>query len=162
MIHRYTVDLSTSGINKLIGVFGGYKKWLDEKSEELARRLAEIGAQRAEINFAASYYDGDFEYIKPTVEKRGHLSYVVRAEGKTVLFIEFGTGLIGDGHPEPNGYGPGTYPGKGHWNQPSGWWYTAPGGGSEHTHGNPPNMPMYNAVREVEMEIDRIVKEVFS
>ena len=159
---RYDVDLSTSGINKFIGILGGYRRWLDRKADELANRLAEIGAQRAEINFAASYYDGDYEHIVPTVEKRGDLSYIVRVEGTTVLFIEFGTGLIGYGHPEPNDYGPGTYPGKGYWNRPDGWYFTGEGGESQHTHGNPPNMPMYQAVRELDMEIDRIVKEVFA
>ena len=66
----------------------------------------------------------------------------------------------GFGHPEAqeHGMGPGTYPdGKGHWNDPKGW-YT-PGG--QHTYGNPPAMPMYTARKTIEEELPRIVKEVF-
>ena len=153
----YNIDLSASGISELKQGLRDYRKWLERKTEELARRLAEMGAQKAEINFAAAYYDGDEDH-SITVENRGANEYAVIASGQTVLFVEFGTGLIGYGHPEPNGYGPGTYPGKGHWDDPNGWWYAH----GQHSHGNPPNMPMYNTVKELEMELERVVKEVFA
>ena len=87
--------------------------------------------------------------------------YTVRASGEDVLFIEFGAGArYGYGHPEAaeNGMGPGTYPGKGHWDDPNGW--TIPNG--QHTYGNRPGMPMYNAVKTIEQQIEQIVREVFA
>ena len=162
MKHEYTVDLSTSGINKLIGVLGGYKIWLNKKADELAKRLAEMGATKASIYFGEAVYDGiyDFEvYYEPA--KNG---YTVRASGEKILFVEFGSGLIGYGHPEAetNGMGPGTYnPSSDNWKNPDGWWYSG-WDGSRHTYGNPPNMPMYRTVKELEEELSRVVQEVFS
>lgn len=151
----YNIDLSAKGIRELQNGLKEYDKWLKEKSEELAKRLADMGAVKAEVNFAAAYYDGEEDH-EITVEPVDG-GYKVKATGRTVLFVEFGTGLIGYGHPEPNGMGPGTYPGNGHWSDPNGWWYAH----GKHSHGNPPNMPMYNTVKELEQELARVVKEVF-
>lgn len=155
MKKTYNIDLSDKGIKELQNGLKEYDKWLKKKSDELCKRLADMGAQKAEINFAAAYYDGDEDHTI-SVEQRGD-GYVVRASGEAVLFVEFGTGLIGYGHPEEHGMGPGTYPGKGHWNDPNGWYYAH----GKKSHGNPPNMPMYNTIKELEQELARVVKEVF-
>lgn len=155
MKKTYNIDLSDKGIKELQNGLKEYDKWLKKKSDELCKRLADMGAQKAEVNFAAAYYDGDEDHTI-SVEQRGD-GYAVRASGETVLFVEFGTGLIGYGHPEEHGMGPGTYPGKGHWNEPNGWYYAH----GKKSHGNPPNMPMYNTVKELEQELTRVVKEVF-
>ena len=157
MKRSYVIDLSTQGINELKRGLVEYQKWLSQKTDELCRRLAEIGVQKAEINFAAAYYDGDEDHALEVVPK-GANCYAVKASGITVLFVEFGTGLIGYGHPELHGMGPGTYPGKGHWDDPNGWWYAH----GKKSHGNPPNMPMYNTVKELEMELERVAREVFA
>ena len=156
MAQTITVDLSVHGIEKLKRFLIGKQRWLDRKTDEVCKRLADMGATKAEVNFAAAYYDGPEDHTI-TVEPRGKNEYAVVASGTTVLFVEFGAGLIGYGHPEPNGYGPGTYPGAGHWDDPDGWWY----GNGQHSHGNPPNMPMYNTVKELELELERVVREVF-
>ena len=156
MKKTYNIDLSDKGIKELQNGLKEYDKWIKKKSDELCKRLADMGAQKAEINFAAAYYDGDEDHTI-SVEQRGD-GYVVRASGETVLFVEFGTGLIGYGHPEVQNMGPGTYPGKGHWNDPNGWYYAH----GKKSHGNPPNMPMYNTVKELERELDRVVREVFA
>lgn len=150
------VDLSSRGLRELSNNLRDYQKWLERKSNELAKRLADMGATKTEINFDAAYYDGDEDHAITVEPIDG--GYSVKASGRTVLFVEFGTGLIGYGHPELHGMGPGTYPGKGHWNDPNGWWYAH----GQHSHGNPPNMPMYNTVKELEMELERVVKEVFA
>lgn len=151
------VDLSTRGLDRLSRFLVGKDKWLQRKSDELAKRLAEIGVQKAEVNFAAAYYDGPEDHAIELIPE-GPGCYTVRASGQTVLFVEFGSGLIGYGHPEPHGMGPGTYPGKGHWDDPNGWYYAH----GKKSHGNPPNMPMYNTVKELEQELARVVKEVFA
>lgn len=155
MKKTYNIDLSDKGIKELQNGLKEYDKWIKKKSDELCKRLSDMGAQKAEINFSAAYYDGDEDHTI-SVEQRGD-GYVVRASGETVLFVEFGTGLIGYGHPEEHGMGPGTYPGKGHWNDPNGWYYAH----GKKSHGNPPNMPMYTTVKELEQELARVVKEVF-
>lgn len=165
MSRKFLIGLDGSGIDAMLTAIEDEKRWLREKTEELSRRLAEMGATRAEVNFAASYYSGDID-AKVSVEPKGDGAYVVKAEGETVLFVEFGTGLIGYGHPEPSGYGPGTFPPTDpkhpRWNQPGGWFYKDTSGEIHHTHGNPPNMPMYRSVRELEMELNRLVQEVFT
>ena len=152
----YNIDLSSSGIKELQDGLKDYDKWLERKTNELCKRLAEMGAVKAEVNFASAYYDGNEDHVITVEPCDG--GYKVRATGSTVLFVEFGSGLIGYGHPEPHGMGPGTYPGKGHWDDPNGWWYAH----GQHSHGNPPNMPMYNTVKELEQELARVVKEVFA
>lgn len=154
MKKRYEIDLSSAGIKELQRGLKEYDKWLKKKSEELCKRLAEIGVQKAEVNFAAAYYDGNEDHAITVEPKDG--GYAVRASGAAVLFVEFGTGLIGYGHPEPHGLGPGTYPGKGHWDDPNGWYYAH----GRKSHGNPPNAPMYNTVKELEMELAQVAREV--
>lgn len=154
----YNIDLSTAGINELKGGLKEFDRWVERKSSELASRLAEMGATKAEVNFSAAYYDGNYD-VSVSVEERGKNSYAVVASGATVLFVEFGSGLIGYGHPEPHGYGPGTYPSdNGHWSDPNGWWYAH----GRRSHGNPPSAAMYNAVKELEMELAQVVREVFA
>lgn len=153
----YTIDLSKSGVGELQKGLKDYEKWLQRKTDELAKRLADMGVQKAEINFSSAYYDGDEDHTIEVIPVEPGC-YTVRASGKTVLFVEFGTGLIGYGHPELHGMGPGTYPGKGHWDDPDGWYYAH----GKKSHGNPPNMPMYTTVKELEQELARVVKEVFA
>lgn len=158
----YNIDLSARGIKELQDGLKEYDKWLKQKSDELCKRLADMGAVKASLYFSRAIYTGPEDHEISVVPKDG--GYAVRADGSTVLFVEFGTGLIGYGHPEPNGMGPGTYPGKGHWSDPNGWWLPRDknDGHSQHTYGNPPNMPMYNTVKELEQELAIVVKEVFA
>lgn len=152
---QYVIDLSAGGLKHLQTRLKEDSKWLDRKCDELCSRLASLGAVKASLGFARSIYNGSNSY-DITVEPDGDNAYRVIANGEAVLFVEFGSGLIGYGHPEPHGYGPGTYPGKGHWDDPNGWWYAK----GKHSYGNPPNAPMYNAVKEVELELARIAREV--
>lgn len=162
MKKSYKVDLSAAGITTLQKALKDYDKWLKQKSDELCKRLADMGAVKASLNFSRAVYTGPEDH-EITIEPRDG-GYAVRASGETVLFVEFGTGLVGYGHPEAHDMGPGTYPGKGHWNDPKGWYLPKDKqdkDGTKHTYGNPPNMPMYSTVKELEQELARVVKEVF-
>lgn len=156
---KITASLSTAGIERLQKELTDYRQWQKQKAKELAERCAMLGVQVARVQFERGSYLGEKD-VSVTAEPKGN-GYIVRADGKSVLFIEFGTGITyGFGHPEAqeHGMGPGTYPdGKGHWNDPRGWYI--PGG--QHTYGNPPAMPMYTARKTIEEELPRIVKEVF-
>lgn len=159
---KIVVPLSESGIQKIQDELMVYRKWQEEKARELAERLAALGATVASIRFSRAVYTGKKD-VEVTVEELPN-GYKVKADGESVLFIEFGSGVTyGYGHPEAGefGMGPGTYPdGKGHWNDPKGWYLPKSAGGG-HTFGNPPAMPMYEARKAIEQELPRIVKEVF-
>lgn len=164
MTRKYTINaLTGEGIDEMIAGVEAYQKWIDEKTKELARRLAEHGATYASLGFSRAIYTGIPANADVTVNGDG-TRYIVRADGEAVLFLEFGAGVTyGYGHPEAekNGMGPGTYPGQTHAMDPKGWWIPKSAGGG-HTYGNPPNAPMYNAVRNIETELARIVREVFA
>lgn len=159
---KIVVPLSESGIQKIQDELVVYRKWQEEKARELAERLASLGATVASIRFSRAVYTGPKD-VDVTVEELPN-GYKVKADGESVLFIEFGSGVTyGYGHPEAGefGMGPGTYPdGKGHWDDPKGWYLPKSAGGG-HTFGNPPAMPMYEARKAIEQELPRIVKEVF-
>lgn len=159
---KIVVPLSESGIQKIQDELVVYRKWQEEKARELAERLAALGATVASIRFSRAVYTGKKD-VEVTVEELPN-GYKVKADGESVLFIEFGSGVTyGYGHPEAGefGMGPGTYPdGKGHWDDPKGWYLPKSAGGG-HTYGNPPAMPMYEARKAIEQELPRIVKEVF-
>lgn len=160
---KITVPLSVAGVQKLQDELKEYRRWQKEKAQELAQRLAMLGASVASIGFSRAAYSGMRDANVSVVAIPG--GYAVKADGESVLFIEFGSGVTyGSGHPEAGqfGMGPGTYPdGKGHWDDPNGWWIPKSAGGG-HTYGNPPAMPMYEARKAIEQELPRIVKEVFS
>ena len=160
---KIVVPLSESGIQKIQDELMVYRKWQEEKARELAERLATLGATVASIRFSRAVYTGKKD-VEVTVEALPN-GYKVKADGESVLFIEFGSGVTyGYGHPEAGefGMGPGTYPdGKGHWDDPKGWYLPKSAGGG-HTFGNPPAMPMYEARKAIEQERPSIVKEVFS
>ena len=160
--NKIVVPLSESGIQKIQDELTVYRKWQEGKARELAERLAALGATVASIRFSRAAYTGKKD-AEVTVEELPN-GYKVKADGESVLFIEFGSGVTyGYGHPEAGefGMGPGTYPdGKGHWDDPKGWYLPKSAGGG-HTFGNPPAMPMYEARKAIEQELPRIVKEVF-
>ena len=160
------VDLTHGGLVELDKAFEAQAEAFQSKADEVAKRLAELGATKASLYFSRAIYTGKMDNNIEVIHK-GNGEYVVRASGETVLFIEFGTGLMGGAHPEPHGMTPGSYSdtiGKGHWNDPQGWWLprNKTDGYATHTYGNPANTPMYSTVKELEFEIERVVEEVFS
>lgn len=142
----------------------------DKKIDELLKRLADLGAGKARVGFSKAIYDGKKD-VSVSVKQIKN-GYSIVADGESVLFIEFGSGVrYGYGHPKPMQYGPGTYPStKGrrdsggnvylNWEHPNGWWTPKDAGGI-HTYGNPPSATMYCTAQELEREILNIAKEVF-
>lgn len=163
MRKKISVPLSSAGIQKLQNELEEYRKWQLECGKELAKRLAEFGVQVAKIGFSNGSHLGERD--EHVTYEETETGFKVKAEGKTVIFVEFGAGITyGFGHPEAQefGMGPGTYPdGKGHWNDPGGWNLPRSAGGG-HTYGNPPAMPMYEARKRIMQELPSIIKEVFA
>lgn len=163
MAKKIAVSLSNDSIKGAVKELRRYARWVAKKEAELRTRLATIGATAASIQFSRAIYNGSND-VAVRVDNTGSVA-VIYAEGKSVVFIEFGSGAkYGYGHPQAGefGFGPGTYSdgpdGKGHWDDPKGWYY-APG---QHSYGNPPAMAMYKAVQEITEQVTKIAKEVFS
>lgn len=160
---KIVVPLSMDGIRQLTRELESYREWQREKTKVLMERLAQLGVKTATIRFNATDYAGVRD-AHVTAEETAN-GYLIRADGESVLFLEFGTGAHhGYGHPEARefGMGPGTYPnGKGHWDDPKGWWLPKEKGGW-HTYGNAPGRAMYEARKEILRQLPEIVKEVFS
>lgn len=137
-----------------------YKKWLLAKEKALRERLAFLGAVEAKITFTQAIYNG-VKDVTVDIEDSGNKA-VIYAKGKSVAFIEFGSGAkYGYGHPmnDELGTGPGTYPdGKGHWDDPEGWYFSH----GQHTFGNPPAMAMIRSRDEMAARLTAIAREVFN
>ena len=164
MSRTITIDVfDPASIDRAVNDIREYSRWVQRKTAELARRLADMGAVNVSLGFSRAVYTGNND-VSVTVEQLGENRYSIVANGEAVAFIEFGAGVTyGYGHPQPSlegaAMGPGTYPSdKGHWNDPKGWYI--PGG--EHTYGNPPNMPMYSTASELKRDLVRIAREVFA
>lgn len=158
MAKRISIQLSDESIKHGIRELRLYKQWVEAKETELRMRLAQLGATVASIQFSRAIYNGSKD-VTVRVDATGSVA-VIYAEGESVAFIEFGSGIkYGYGHPQAgeHGVGPGTYPGKGHWDNPKGWWY----GHGKHSYGNPPAMAMYDAVQTMTEELTKIAREVF-
>lgn len=156
-------SLAEKSINDAIKQLVAYKQWIEQKTLELCRKLAEMGATQVSIGYSRAIYTGKKD-ISVTVEANGK-GYSILANGESLLFCEFGTGVTyGYGHPQAGefGMGPGTYPSdKGHWDDPKGWYIPQSAGGG-HTYGNPPNPVMYQTARDLEKAIKLVAQEVFS
>lgn len=167
------VPLSVAGIDNAIRELDRYQNWLRTRTNLLLDRLAQEGFSVASANFAKAVYDGTND-VSVSVEQGGEGARAIVAVGASVLFIEFGTGVVyPDNHPEAAEHGMrrGEY-GAGHGKQVSWGYYGEPGtNGIEYTkksgntvvltHGNPANMSMYETVKYLEGILPRLAQEVF-
>ncbi len=157
--------LSASNIDGAVEELRRYAEWVGRKEAELISKLAERGKNVASVKFASAQYDG-INDVSVRVDNTGSVA-VIYAESEAVAFIEFGSGAaMGYGHPQPvtedgRFMWPSTWSmgegGKGHWDDPNGWYYKH----GEKSHGNPPAMAMWQAVQTMTEELTTIAKEVF-
>lgn len=157
------VSLTSASLDNAIRELEQYRKWLVERTKVFLEALAAEGMNIASARFAQATYDGDND-VTVSIEERGDNKYAVVATGKATLFIEFGTGIAyPDSHPEgaETGMVHGSWSeselGKGHWDDPNGWYYAH----GKKSHGNPANMSMYNSIRELETKFEEIARKVF-
>ena len=170
------VKLTKRGVDKALRELRAYQKWLEQKQKEFLDALAQEGLQVVEAGFGNAVYDGTND-VTCHIEDKGERKRAVVAVGSTVLFIEFGTGILyPDDHPEASGNGMvrGEYGfgrGKNIW----GWTYEAgePGTngkyiyqghqrGRIHTFGNPANKAMFKSKIELEERFADIARRIFT
>lgn len=161
---KITISLNSGELQRAIKEVKAYQRWVEQKTQELTKRLAELGAAEAKVRFGGAQYDGTNDSrvsIEPMAD-----GYKVVAAGNAVFFIEFGAGVYYNGsepYPEPRPAGVskiGEYgQGKG---KRKGWGFYDESGELVITHGVPAAMPMLNASRVMLQDIERIAKEVFA
>ena len=158
-----TMNLSAASIDSAIKQLKEYKTELRRKAQKICERLAVSGAVNVSLGYATAIYTGRKDYSVTVEEIRD--GYRILADGETALILEFGAGVTyGYGHPQADefGMGPGTYPdGKGHWDDPAGWWIPKEHGGG-HTYGDPPSMAMYKTAKELRDRVLDVAREVFN
>lgn len=162
-------------LDNLLTRLKNYRSDLDSKKHELIKRLAEIGIDTADIHFREAQYDGENDVSMDTPRFTSNNRVVISARGRTVLFIEFGSGIhYQEQHPLADDLGMirGEY-GYGRGKNDT-WTYIgdSPGTNGEvikqtergfvyKTHGNPPAKAMYNATEAIQAQIIDIASEVF-
>lgn len=146
-----------------------YRDSLNAKCEEFCNQVAHVGFSVISYVLSEHYDTGatlDSLTIEET-EKNGVYKATVRVTSDAIMFLEFGTGLVGQGTAPHAGnydkpYGSGTFPGQGHWDDPGGWWYYNGWGKKAHTWGMAASMPMYRGGKEMERVFRQIARKVFS
>lgn len=146
---------------------------LEQKVQDVVAKLADMGVNIATQLYQTSIYAGanDTHVRRERVDTA---TFEVIAEGQSVMFIEFGTGILNpDDHPEkPAGLSPHGQYGMGKASDPRGWVYYGVTGnapdtryirpGVVKTKGNVANKSLYNARKELETKVIDVVKEVFT
>lgn len=179
MPKEIAIELSQKSIERAIKELNDYKKWVNAKTEELAKQLSLIGIQEASFRFTGAPYDGVNDVYVSTISKAEgeYYVYTIVAKGQAVCFIEFGAGVYHNtaAYPLPKPEGVveiGEY-GKGKGKQSywgfygenpgtNGWLVQSKKGPVVITRGNPASMPMYYASAEMKKKVLAIAREVFS
>ena len=165
--------LSMSSIDAAIQALQEYSGSLEAKAHELCEMLANIGYEDVWATLAEHVYSGE-TISNLQVQELGPAKFAVLDGSVALLFLEFGAGVNGYGHPKAGefGMGPGTYPGQTHALDPGGWWFPTDdqnlvirtdkdGQGWGHSRGNPPYMPFYNASQRIRADLLKCAQEVF-
>lgn len=169
---RFSLDVDS--IDRAIAELNDYRDSLEQKAAQIAERLANEGYYTAFGVLAGHVYSGE-TISSLSVQQVSETRFIVSAGSVALLFLEFGAGVQGIGHPLAGELhmGAGTYPGQKHAFDPGGWWYqtddpnlaihtTKDGTMFGHSYGNAPQMPMYQASVKMRDSIEQIAKEVFA
>ena len=171
---KIKVRLSDAGLRDAERQIQEYKATLNKKAQEFAKALADKGLDVANVRFANAEYAGNND-VSCRVEQNGNTCTIV-AEGKSVAFIEFGTGA------HHNGYGGELPPGVGaHGSYGKGqganrrWYYYGESGNAgtpvkqvdgkgqlNYTDGNDAAMAMWGAVEEMASQVEATWREVWN
>ena len=88
---KVAITLSGRDIDRLLREVEDWKNWQKQKTDELLEKLAILGASTASIRFSRAIYTG-LKDVTVTVEPIGN-GWLDKAEGQSVLFLEFGSGI---------------------------------------------------------------------
>ena len=171
---KIKVRLSDAGLRDAERQIQVYKATLNKKARALAFRLSWLGLEVAKIRFENAKYAGSND-VKCHINQKDKTCTIV-AEGKSVAFIEFGTGIHHNGY---GGYLPPGVGAHGSYGQGKGvgrrWYYYGDQGNAgtpvkqvdgkgqlNYTDGNEPAMAMWGAVEEMASQVEATWREVWS
>ncbi len=178
---KIKVRLSDAGLRDAERQIQEYKATLNRKARALAFRLSWLGLEVAKIRFENAEYAGSND-VKCHINQKDKTCTIV-AEGKSVAFIEFGTGVAHQGWGAAGTVGPLPLPDNigehGTCGKENGkhkrWYYygdpgnagtyvdTVPGKGQlNYTSGNDAAMAMWGAVEEIASQVEATWREVWS
>ena len=158
---KVVVEMSPKSIMDAVKMLKAYEIWVNKKIDELMIRLAAVGLETARVYFQQGATEGN-EVPETWVEPIEN-GFKIIAKGKDVFFIEFGAGDAAGNHPDapnaPVDTSPGSYSkiNTGEYAKYQSWHHK----GVKYTELQP-QMPMYHAMREIERNVTKIAKEVFS
>lgn len=150
-------------LSEAIRFLEDYERWAKEKGNELCRRLADIGANIARIHFDGGYIDGNDDVTVTVIPNNE--GYQIIANGESVCFLEFGTGVAAGNGYDTSVIDPPVDISPASWSKTEGsgafyehwyWYYNK----RRYTM-TTPRMGMYHAVREIEQQLPKIAEEVF-
>lgn len=173
---KIKVRLSDAGLRDAERQIQEYKTTLNQKAQEFAKALAQKGIDVATVRFANAQYAGDNDVTVEHDPVQTPNGFAIVAHGKSVAFIEFGTGA------HHNGYGGELPPGVGaHGSYGKGqganrrWYYYGESGNAgtpvkqvdgkgqlNYTSGNEPAMAMWGAVEEMASQVEATWREVWN
>ena len=171
---------NTISIEEAIKELEKYRDSMQFKCDILIRRLADIGVNAAMMTLATKGQGDADRSAKFTVDintaegiVQGIITITsnphVNIDGRVFyphLAWEFGAGNYFNtvDHPKASelGFGPGTFPGQKHVPEPGFWYYRDENKDPIRSYGTQATMPMYNASKEIILQIEEIAREVFS
>jgi len=160
---RIPIGLSVDSVAAAIKQVNAYGNSLEAKCDELARRLVELGVEVAKITVRKD--TGDLE-SGIRFEKVGNGEYLVVSEGDYAIFVEFGTGVIGQGTypgelPAGYGYDERRTPAAHDPIDPTKWYYRDRYGAIRSTRGQTANAYMAASAEQMRQAVLKTAKEVF-
>lgn len=167
MAKKISISLSQKSIQNAINEVRKYQRELQRKNQIFIDRLSKIGLDVVQSTMESIPAEEKGSYYTEVVNNSHGdiIGAAIRLSGDKILFLEFSAGIAygTDSYPTPAGdeYGMGTYPGKGHWDSPYGWWYVDENGQKHHSYGNRAYMPMYRAEQAIVLAVRQVAKEVF-
>ena len=168
MARLITIDIfDIDSIRKAAKEVEDLSSWIEKKSDELCRRLAELGRDVAVTAYADAGAEGNDD-VDVTVEKAGNAFYILRASGSQVYFVEFGAGVAAGENYDTSVIEPSVDISPGSWsrtrgtgefaNSKEGYWHYKTVRYKQVV----PRKGMYLAVKEAERRIEEIAKEVLN
>lgn len=156
---RTKATLSTESLKAMIQELQKYRDGIESKCDELCRRLAEIGVSAAVSKIEGRYVTGELA-SSISFQRVGEAEYLVIADNDHAAFVEFGTGVVGDGSYQGELPSNWEYDVNNHGDD--GWWYLHDDGTYWWTAGQTGKGYMASAAEEMRQQVLKIAKEVFA
>ena len=166
---EYTATLSASSIKELQRKLENYRDSLENKCRRLAQALAEDGVEIAKMQVSSldAVFTGELMASIHSADRGGAVFCVV-TDSSHCLYVEFGTGIVGQQSPYPYEFPEGIS-----WTYASGktirqladgrygWFYPGDDGRWYFTEGMPARPFMHNTAVELMGKVESKAKEIF-